>query len=81
LLTSSSALSGVFSNIASGSRLATSDGGASFIVNYGAGSPYGADNLVLSDPIGAVPEPSAIALICLGGFVAFAWMGRRFVAG
>lgn len=45
-----SALSGVFSNIADGQRLETSDGGASFIVNYGAGSPYGADNLVLSDP-------------------------------
>ena len=61
LLTSKDVLSGAFDNVANGSRLTTADGLASFQVNYGAGSLYGANNLVLSDPQ-AVPEPASLML-------------------
>jgi autotransporter-associated beta strand protein len=47
-LLSSSNLLGSFLNAPSGSRLATTDGSGSFVVNYGAGSPFGASNVVLS---------------------------------
>ncbi len=50
LLTSHTALTGTFNNVANGARLTTADGLASFQVNYGPGSSYGANNLVLSDP-------------------------------
>ena len=50
LLTSQTALTGTFNNVANGARLTTADGLASFQVNYGPGSSYGANNLVLSDP-------------------------------
>ena len=56
ILMSNQALSGAFSNIASGSRLRTADGLGSFIVNYGAGSPFGADKVVLSNSQ-LVPPP------------------------
>jgi hypothetical protein len=62
LLTSKDVLSGMFDNVANGARLTTADGLASFQVNYGAGSPYGANNLVLSDPH-AVPEPATLMLL------------------
>jgi hypothetical protein len=52
----------MFDNVANGARLTTADGLASFQVNYGAGSPYGANNLVLSDPH-AVPEPATLMLL------------------
>jgi autotransporter-associated beta strand protein len=48
-LISASTLSGAFDNAAAGTRLATTDGGGSFVVNYGAGSPFGASAVVLSD--------------------------------
>ncbi len=50
LLTSQASLTGTFINVANGARLTTADGKVSFQVNYGAGSSYGASNLVLSDP-------------------------------
>ena len=74
LLTSSS-LSGAFANITNGARLTTADGLASFQVNYGAGSPYGANNLVLSDPQG-VPEPMSLVLFA-GGAAALAIVRYR----
>lgn len=43
------AISGAFSNAANGQRLTTTDGLASFIVNYGPGSPFHVTELVLSD--------------------------------
>ena len=46
LLTSQTALTGTFNNVANGARLTTADGLASFQVNYGPGSSYGANNLV-----------------------------------
>jgi hypothetical protein len=43
-------LAGVFSNVANGSRVnLTSGGTGSFRVNYGAGSPFGANQIVLTD--------------------------------
>jgi PEP-CTERM motif-containing protein len=69
LLTSKDILSGAFDNVANGARLTTADGLASFQVNYGTGSSYGANNLVLSDPQ-AVPEPASLMLLA-GGAVIF----------
>jgi hypothetical protein len=76
LLTSNSLLTGVFDNIASGARLTTADGLASFQVNYGAGSKYGANNLVLSDPR-AVPEPASIVLLAGGALALSLFRARR----
>ena len=61
LLSSKDVVSGAFDNVANGARLTTADGLALFQVNYGAGSSYGANNLVLSDPR-AVPEPASLLL-------------------
>ena len=69
---------GAFDNIASGSRLATDDGFGSFIVNYGAGSPFGTQNVVLSNAI-VIPEPSFSSLLLLG--LAALGLLRRRVAG
>lgn len=65
LLTSNSLLTGEFTNVANGERLETTDGLASFQVNYGPDSSYGAENLVLSDPM-AVPEPISVLLVAGG---------------
>jgi hypothetical protein len=70
LVTSKSLLGGVFANVANGARLTTADGLASFKVNYGDGSPYGPDNIVLSDPL-VVPEPATLVLFA-GGALALA---------
>ncbi len=49
LLAATSGLSGFFDNVASGQRLETIDGGGSFVVNYGIGSAFDEDRIVLSD--------------------------------
>jgi hypothetical protein len=41
-------IGGAFSNVASGQRLTTSDGGGSFVVNYGTGSTFDPTSIVLS---------------------------------
>ena len=41
-------ISGSFANVASGQRLTTVDGLGSFLVNYGAGSPFDPSQIVLS---------------------------------
>jgi hypothetical protein len=76
LLTSNSLLEGGFDNIASGARLTTADGLASFQVNYGAGSPYGANSVVLSDPQ-AVPEPASVILFAGGALALTLFRIRR----
>jgi PEP-CTERM motif-containing protein len=76
LLTSKVVLSGAFDNVANGSRLTTADGFASFQVNYGVGSPYGANNVVLSDPQ-AVPEPASIFLLAAGAAIIGLFRVRR----
>jgi T5SS/PEP-CTERM-associated repeat protein len=60
ILTSGGALSGAFSNIASGGRLATKDGLGSFLVSYSATSRQ----VVLSSFQG-VPEPGSAALLAI----------------
>ena len=76
LLTSNSLLDGFFNNIANGARLTTSDGLASFQVNYGIGSKYGANNLVLSDPQ-IVPEPASLVFFASGAVVLGIFRFRR----
>jgi hypothetical protein len=67
-LFTSDGLSGAFYNIVNGGRLTTSDHKASFQVNYGPGSSYGANNFVLSDPQ-IVPEPTSLVLFAGGAAV------------
>lgn len=64
-LFTSNSLSGGFYNVANGGRLTTDDHKASFQVNYGPGSPFGANNVVLSDPR-VVPEPASLVLFTAG---------------
>ncbi|MBA3482512.1 MAG: hypothetical protein H0T51_11915 [Pirellulales bacterium] len=45
----SGGLSGAFDNAPSGQRVTTSDGGGSFLVNYGVGSPFDDNHVVLSN--------------------------------
>jgi hypothetical protein len=65
VLTSNNDLSGSFTNAPNGSRIATADGHYTFVVNYGATSPYGTNDLVLSD-VAVVPEPSTW-ILTVGG--------------
>jgi hypothetical protein len=77
LLTSKDVISGVFINVLSGGRLVTADGTASFQVNYGSGSAFGANNLVLSDPQ-IIPEPATFVLLAVGAaFVGFVRIRRQ----
>lgn len=66
ILTSTSAITGLFANISPGQRLASQDLFASFIVNYGAGSAFGSDKVVLSSFLNLTPEPSRAMLIVMG---------------
>jgi fibronectin-binding autotransporter adhesin len=70
-------LVGAFSNVAPGQRLFTSDNFGSFQVNYGVGSAFGSNQVVLSNFI-AVPEPSTWHLLSAGLLVGgFLWYRRR----
>jgi|GEM_PF-961658 len=73
---SSSVLSGAFTNVASGQRLYSSDGVGSFLVNYGAGSAFGTNNVVLTNFV-PVPEPATYALLVLGLIVVAVAAHRR----
>ncbi|HEY4302229.1 MAG TPA: PEP-CTERM sorting domain-containing protein [Candidatus Didemnitutus sp.] len=76
-LVSSSTLSSSFLNVASGSRLDTADGLGSFVVNYGSGSSFGVNDVVLSG-FAPVPEPSTWALLLAGsGIVGWGLRRRR----
>ena len=63
LLTANAALAGAFANVASGNRLTAQGNLGSFLVSYGAGSPFGADRVVLSE---FVPEPPTLVLLVAG---------------
>src|SRR5690606_36467755 len=49
LLEGAGGVTGAFSNVASGQRLATVDGYGSFQIDYGAGSPFDPNRIVLSN--------------------------------
>ncbi|MCF7761598.1 MAG: PEP-CTERM sorting domain-containing protein, partial [Cephaloticoccus sp.] len=66
----SSALTGQFSNASQGSRITTTDGLGSFIVNYSSIA------VSLTD-FQAVPEPSTWALLGLGGLLLIYHQNRR----
>lgn len=59
---SGGSLTGSFSNVGNGKRLATADGAGSFLVYFGTGSIYNAKQVVLTG-FQPVPEPSAEALV------------------
>ena len=56
VLAAATTLLGTFDNVASGERLTTTDGLGSFIVNYGASSPFSPNMVVLSDFFSATPD-------------------------
>ena len=59
ILMSATTLAGAFGAVPNGTRFAI-DGGYSFILNYGVGSPFSANQVVLTGFI--IPEPSTYAL-------------------
>ena len=65
LLTANTTIIGVFDNVAGGNRLLTADGLGSFAVNYGTGSLFGSNEVVLSD-FQRIPEPSAWIVLAVG---------------
>ena len=73
LATANSAITGAFSNVVNGGQLATTQG-PSFFVYYGDSSPFGANNLVLSNI--QVPEPGS-AILLLSGIVVFSVFRSR----
>ncbi|MBL9211524.1 MAG: PEP-CTERM sorting domain-containing protein [Opitutaceae bacterium] len=77
-LISSTAIAGSFLNVPNGGFLATADGLGTFKVNYGPGSVFAANEVVLSNFV-AVPEPSTWALLITGlGVAAYSRFRRRF---
>ena len=48
-------LSGSFMNVANGARINTLDGSGSFVVNYGAGSAFNPNRVVLSNFLAGLP--------------------------
>lgn len=71
IATAGSPIQGAFSNVASGNRIGTNTS-KSFEVWYGTGSPYGENNLVLTQ----APEPGRVMLLlaCIG---ALSWKAQR----
>jgi hypothetical protein len=55
ILRANGGLTGAFANVANGQRLATSDGLGSFLVNYGPGSPFNPNHVILSAFMAGVP--------------------------
>ncbi|MBK8857911.1 MAG: PEP-CTERM sorting domain-containing protein [Opitutaceae bacterium] len=75
-LANAGALSGSFLNVADGGTLLTSDGLGQFTVNYGTGSAFAANSLVLSN-FTPVPEPSTFVLLALGAAAVLLYHRRR----
>ena len=57
-------LSGAFSNVANGETISTIDGGGTFVVNYGVGSNFDENSVVLSN-FTAIPEPGGCLAVLL----------------
>jgi hypothetical protein len=77
-LLTSTMLLGQFDNVLNGQRLITSDGLGSFQVNYGVGSVFNPNHVILSDfqTVG-VPEPALLIQLAMSGFLAGAAFRRR----
>jgi hypothetical protein len=70
ILTSTQTLGGTFANVANGMRLETDDGFGSFQVNYGAGSAFAPNSVVLSNFANvSIPEPGSMALLAAGAML------------
>lgn len=66
-LYSAGTLTGAFQNVANGGRLFAADMNRSFLVNYGAGSAFDPNRVILSDfTFTPIPEPSTWALMMMG---------------
>lgn len=76
IITSTTPLDGLFDNVLPDQRLMTADGTGSFLVNYGASSPFGADEVVLNN-FQAVPEPTGFALLLMGAAAVLSRPRRR----
>jgi len=76
LLTASNGITGLFDNIANGAVLDTSDGLGSFVVNYGPTSPFGSNEVVLTQGVSTVPEPSGICLFAVALLSVLTWRKR-----
>jgi len=76
VLTAGSPIAGSFTNVLGGARVPDGVGSGSFVVNYGAGSPFGMYTLVLTD-FQPVPEPSTWSLLSLGAVTVLYTLRRR----
>jgi hypothetical protein len=75
LIDGASDLSGAFDNIASGQTLWTTDRYGTFQVYYGQDSLFGSDKLVAT--AFALPEPTGLTFLALGGLLALRRPRRR----
>ena len=74
-IVTSSGISGAFANVANGGALLSDDGMAQFTVNYGAGSAFDPNSVVLSDFVDrSIPEPTSLTLLLASGLLL---AGRR----
>ena len=64
VMTADAPLAGAFDNVANGGRVTGVDGFATFQVNYGAGSPFDPNSVVLSN-VAFIPEPGAGWVACI----------------
>ena len=75
IISSLGSLDGSFTNVLNGDTLQTVDGLGEFTVNFGSGSSFDANSVVLSNFTStAVPEPGSVSLLMLSGL---ALLGRR----
>ncbi len=71
----SAGLTGTFANVVNGQKLLTLDGSGFFQVNYGPGSAFSPNHIVLSN-FTVVPEPSTYAMLGIGAVI-IVWQVRR----
>ncbi len=76
ILEDTGALAGAFSNVANGGRVTITGSNGSFEVNYGPGSSFPSNEVVLSN-FNPVPEPGSLALIGAAAAAGWATMRRR----